>query len=156
MEKLAFDPKGVVKHGLVYTALSRVKDMKFLYLLNRLEKKNFSLSPTIAAEIERLQKTHEWNFQYGLSSIPNRNHILVCSLNTHSLHLHSDEVTNDNELMQSDILFLQETRLHLPPNENKIKDNYNSLTTFSIHGILTLIETNIFISKSKNYTKKIN
>ena len=154
MEKLAFDPKGVVKYGLVYTALSRVKDMKFIYFLNRLEKNNFSLSPTIAAEIERLQKTRAWNFQYGLRSIPNQNHILVFSLNTRSLHLHSDEVTNDNELMQSDILFLQETHLHLPPNKNKIKDTYNSLTTFSVHGILTLIKKNIFILKSENYANK--
>ena len=56
--------------------------------------------------------------------------------------------------MQSDILFLQETQLHLPPNEKKIKDNYNSITTFSIHGILTLIRTNIPIVKSENYASK--
>ena len=143
MEKLEIDPKVVKKHGLVYIAISCVKEMKCLYLLNRLEKNNFSLSPTMAAEIERLQKTRAWHFQYGLRSIPNRNHILVCSLNTRSLHLHSDEVTNDNELMQSDILFLQETHLHLRPNENKIKDTYNNLTTFSVHGILTLIKKKI-------------
>ena len=143
MEKLVFDTKGVVKHRLVYTALYRVKDTKFLYLLNRLEKKNFSLSPTIATEIERLQKTRAWNFQYGLHSIPNRNHILVFSLNTCSLRLHCDEVTNNNELMQLDILLLQETHLHFPPNENKIKDNYNRLTTFSVHGVLTLIKKKI-------------
>ena len=93
--------------------------MKFLYLLNRLEKNNFSLCPAIAAEIDRLQKTCAWDFQYGLNSIPNRNHFLVCSLNTRNLHLHSDSVTNDNEMMQSDILFLQETHLNLPPNEEK-------------------------------------
>ena len=113
--------------------------MKFLYLLNRLEKNNFSLFPAIAVEIDRIQKTRSWHFQYGLNSIPNRNHFLICSLNTRSLCFHSDSVTNDNELMQSDILFLQETHLHLPPNENKIKDNYNSLETFLVHDILTLI-----------------
>ena len=117
MKKLAFDPKAVKKHGLVYTALSRFKDMKFLYLLNRLEKNNFSLCPAIAAEIDRLQKTCSWNFQYGLNSIPNKNHFLFCSFNTRSLCFHSDSVTNENELMQSDILFLQETHLHLAPNE---------------------------------------
>ena len=39
MEKLAFDPKEIQKHGIVYIALFHVKDIKFLYLLNKVEKK---------------------------------------------------------------------------------------------------------------------
>ena len=129
--------------------------MKFIYLLNRLEKNNFSLCPAIAAKIDKLQKTRSWNFQHGLNSIPNRKHFLVCSLNIRSLCLHSDSVTNDNELMQSNNFFLQETQLHLAPDkEKKIKHNCNWITTFFVHDILNLIKINISILKSENYANK--
>ena len=36
----------------------------------------------------------------------------------------------------------------------KIKDNYNCITLFYVHGILTLIKTNISILKSENYVNK--
>ena len=55
MEKLAFDPKGVRKHRLVYTALSCVKDIKSLYLLNKLERSNFSLNEKVAIELNTLR-----------------------------------------------------------------------------------------------------
>ena len=39
MDRLAFDPKGIRRHGLIYTALSRVKYINCLYLLNKLDEK---------------------------------------------------------------------------------------------------------------------
>ena len=40
-DKLAFDPTGITTHGLVYTALSRVKSIESVYLLNEFTHKNF-------------------------------------------------------------------------------------------------------------------
>jgi hypothetical protein len=41
LDSVAFDPSGIRKHGLVFTTLSRVKNMESLYLLNPLTHKNF-------------------------------------------------------------------------------------------------------------------
>ena len=62
MEGLEFDPKGVKKHGLVYTDLSRVKHIECLYLLNKLEESNFCICPKVAIEMERMQKNSPLQF----------------------------------------------------------------------------------------------
>ena len=41
LDQIAFDPTGVTKHGLVYTALSRVRTIDSLYLINKLTQQNF-------------------------------------------------------------------------------------------------------------------
>ena len=53
LDYLAFDPTGVYKHGLIYTALSRIKK-KNLYLLQPLQMKNFQVDPNVSIEMNRL------------------------------------------------------------------------------------------------------
>ena len=42
MDDLTFDPNGIKQHGLVHIALSCVRDINNLYLLNKLEQKNYA------------------------------------------------------------------------------------------------------------------
>ena len=56
LDNVAFDPSGIRKHGLGYIALSRVRNIQSLYLLNALTKDNFRVKLKIASEMERLQK----------------------------------------------------------------------------------------------------
>ena len=42
MDTLAFEPTGIRTHGLVYTALLRVRDQASLYILNNLHNSNKS------------------------------------------------------------------------------------------------------------------
>ena len=41
MDKLAVDPIGIKQHRLIYTALSRIRNVSSLYLLHELHPKNF-------------------------------------------------------------------------------------------------------------------
>ena len=82
MEKLAFDPKGIRRHGRVCTSLSHVKDIKSLYILNKLNQNNFTICQAIPIEINRLETDAYWQFQYGLHSIENYSDLIICSLNT--------------------------------------------------------------------------
>ena len=47
LEKMAFDPSGISQHGLIYTTLSRVRNINALYILQRLTKKNFNVNKKI-------------------------------------------------------------------------------------------------------------
>jgi hypothetical protein len=58
LDYLAFDPIGVYRHGLIYTALSRIK--RKLYLLQHLQMKNFQVDPNVSIEMNRLRMTTRW------------------------------------------------------------------------------------------------
>jgi len=82
MNMLAFDPKGVKQHGLVYTTLSRVTNIQSLCLVTRLHQTNFSCCKKVLLEVDRLRKNAKYELQYGLTAIVNENCFLICSLNT--------------------------------------------------------------------------
>lgn len=69
MDRLDFDPKGVRKHGLVYIALSHVKDIKSLYLLNKLEHIKLSLSDKVVIELQILRESASYQLEYNLYSV---------------------------------------------------------------------------------------
>lgn len=79
MDRLAFDPNGVRKHGLVYITLYHVKDIKSLYFLNKLEHIKFSLSDKVVVELQRLR-------------------VLLISLNI--THIQLKQMTIDNILIE--------------------------------------------------------
>ena len=62
MDRLAFDPHGIHRHGLVYIALSRVRNIKSLYLINKLQSTNFKISQKVVCEMERLRKQSCYRF----------------------------------------------------------------------------------------------
>ena len=82
MNKLAFDPQGVKQHGLVYTTLSRVTNIRSLYLITKLQLGNFSPCAKFCLEIHRLQQNDQYELQFGFQAIAKENYLLICSLNT--------------------------------------------------------------------------
>lgn len=62
MGKLAFEPKCIRQHGLVYISLFHVKDIKSLYLLNKLGHSNISFNDKVAIELN----IHRQNASYEL------------------------------------------------------------------------------------------
>jgi exonuclease III len=154
LEKVAFDPKGVTRHGLVYTALSRVKTIECLYLVNKLEQKNFTVSSKVLVESTRLIKDASLQFQYGLKSIPCNQHLIICSLNTRSMVLHIEDIAHDTELLESHILCLQETHLHSPPMHTIFANQYTCIATYSVHGLVIAVKKGIPILQTATYNEK--
>ena len=60
LEKMAFDPSGISQHGLIYTTLSRVRNINALYILQRLTTKNFNVNKKISDEMTRLETFASW------------------------------------------------------------------------------------------------
>ena len=60
LDNLAFDPLGIRRHGLVYTTLSRVRNIESLYFLSPLKKQNFQIRHKIPVEMESLHKNAKW------------------------------------------------------------------------------------------------
>ena len=52
LDGLAFDPIGIITHGLVYTALSQVKTMDSLYLIQKLSQENFYVNKKVVIEMK--------------------------------------------------------------------------------------------------------
>jgi ATP-dependent exoDNAse (exonuclease V) alpha subunit len=55
LDSVAFDHAGIRIHGLVYTAMSRVKSIDSLYLLSALTKDNFKVKHKVDIEMQRLR-----------------------------------------------------------------------------------------------------
>ena len=60
MDTLAFEPTGIRTHGLIYTALSRIRDPANLYILNKLQSKQIKVDTNVLAEVKRLQTSAKW------------------------------------------------------------------------------------------------
>ena len=52
LDRLAFNPINIRAHGLVYTALSRVKSMDSLFLVHKLSQQNFSVNKKLTTEMK--------------------------------------------------------------------------------------------------------
>jgi len=96
-----FDPKGVRQHGRVYTSLSRVKDIKCLYLINKLEQRKFSLSNKVVNELQRIKQNASYELEYNLRSTKAIDKLTTCSLNTRSFLLHLEDIVFDYDLMNA-------------------------------------------------------
>ena len=140
MERLEFDPNGVTRHDLVYTALSRVRNIDCLYLVNKLMQKKIVISPKVLAKLERLEKKRKLDLQHGLNSIPTHEFLVIAILNTHILVLHNHDVACDIDLMQDIILCLQETHMQKPPTTTFFPDSFILITKYSLHGRVTMVE----------------
>lgn len=51
LDRLAFDPRQVTKHGLIYTTLSKIRSNEQLYLLFPLCSRNFHVDFIVAEEM---------------------------------------------------------------------------------------------------------
>lgn len=150
LDKLAFDPTGMTQHGLVYTALSRVKTIDSLYLLSKLSHKNFHVKDKVLNEMTRLTTIATWELKFGKKISNNKNVLSIATLNTRSLYAHISDVVHHTDLMDNMILCFQETHLQAPPT-NKQFFAFNFAIAHCIHGILTCIEKKITIQATKTF-----
>lgn len=95
MEAMAFDPAGVRQHGLTYTTLSRTKTIDSLFLLKPLTSKKFKIKDRIHLEMSHLQSSAQWKFENDDTCSHNTPSMLLCTLNTHSLKPHINDITNN-------------------------------------------------------------
>jgi len=154
MDRLAFEPNGVIKHGLVYTTLSHVKDIKSPYLLSELQQSNFSVFGKFVLEMERLINKSHYRLEYSLDSMPRKKCFLICSLNTWSLSLHIEHIAHDNEIMNVHAIRLQETHKYSHQKATALTANYANISMFHLHGISTYYKKTVVLHRSFNYTTK--
>jgi exonuclease III len=150
LDSVAFDPAGIRIHGLVYTALSRVRNIESLYLLNPLKMDNFKVKQKIDTEMQRLRTIAKWNLAYDFESIKSSTNISILTLNTRSLHAHMNDILNDYDTMQSDILCLQETYMTLSM-QNQQFPSFNCISSCTKHGVMTLVKKHLPILEHMHY-----
>jgi exonuclease III len=150
LDSVAFDPTGIRIHGLVYTALSRVRNIESLYLLNALKMDNFKVKQKIDIEMQRLRSTAKWDLACDLESKKSTTSISILTLNTRSLHAHMNDILNDYDTMQSDILCLQETYMTLSM-QNQQFPSFNCISSCTKYGVMTLVKKHLPILEHMHY-----
>ena len=149
MDSLAFEPKKIRTHGLIYTALSRVRDPNNLYILSELHKEQIKVDTTVLEEIKRLHTCARWiSLHRQMKRLP-KNTIKIQSLNTVSLSAHIENIKADENIMASHILTLQETRIlpHVQYELNKMTQT----ATYGDHGIIVYTHEDVNIFSTKVY-----
>jgi exonuclease III len=150
LDNVAFDPTGIRIHGLVYTTLSRVRNIESLYLLNALKMDNFKVKQKIDIEMQRLRSTAKWELSCDLDSKKSSTSISILTLNTRSLHSHMDDILNGYDTMQSDILCLQETYMTLSM-QNQQFPSFNCISSCTKYGVMTLVKKHLLILEHMHY-----
>lgn len=152
LEKMAFDPSGISQHGLIYTTLSRVRNINALYILQRLTTKNFNVNKKISDEMTRLETFASWKLDLEQRAICNANvNVLsIGTLNTRNAVVHIDDIAHDTQLMNNMIICLQETHLSTRPNKNEFV-KFNIIVSYLNYGLLTCIRDDIQINATRNY-----
>jgi len=153
LDSFSFDPIGIQKHGFMYTTYSHVKNIESLYLLNALTHKKFRVKKKVDIEMQHLQSSEKWAVEYDSQSIQSESCILICSLNTHILNEHIDDIVNYYDTMQSDIFFLQETYMMMSM-ENEQFQNFNCISKCIEHGVMILVKKYIPILKYMHFEEQ--
>ena len=125
--------------------------MDSLFLVHKLSQQNFSVNKKVTTEMKQLLVHGSWKLDYVHSSITCSNKISIVNLKTRSLYAHIDDILQDEDLMNSMIIYFQETRTDFPPKKNKIL-KYNFNTTYSVHGVFSCIDKNISIISTKSFS----
>ena len=139
LSNLAFDPKHIHSHGLVYNALSRIKDPKNLYILDKLTHSQIKVDKIVLEEINRLKTTSPWECTNQALESYNLTHFILQTLNTVSFKKHKKDIEADRSLMASDIICLQETGSLC--NDSEIRD-FKIASLFQTHGVAILYNNN--------------
>ncbi len=101
----------MTKHGLTYTALSKVRSKKNWYFIFLLLNNFVQVAHLVQEKMFRLRT----NAQYKLDIVVLKSYcsifLIVESFNVHSLTLHFEDVLTNPNLLASHILCLNETRI---------------------------------------------
>ena len=149
MDSLAFEPKKIKTHGLVYTALSRVRDPSNLYILSDLHTNQIKVDTNVLEEVKRLQTNEKWiSLHKQIVALP-KHTIKIQSLNIVSLPAHIDNFKADKNLMASDILCLQET--HVRPHSRYELNEMSLIASYGDHGIAVYTHARVKILNIQTY-----
>jgi len=135
----------------VYTALSRVKTIDSLFLLNQLSRKNFHVAKKVSDEMVRIETNSLWTTTHIEKPMCSKNMLSISTLNTRSFRNHLDDIVHDEDLMQSMVICFQETYLDQAPKAIEL-DKFNFNIAHFVHGVLTCVDKSIDIKRTKNYS----
>ena len=114
--KCVIDLKSVFEGAQAYVMLSRIKELKQLYILEELPENKIYPIKKALDEITRLQEVSINNDPTSWDKESETNMTKISFLNTRSLVNKFDNITSDLSLQQSDIILLAET--WIPMNSN--------------------------------------
>lgn len=123
-----------MNRSLLYVALSRVTNLKGLYLIGKFEAPSppsANHAPTVEMQRMRLEAALIPQFQH-LRQVPD-GMIQIVSHNVQSLRAHAKTIERDQVFAKSNLLLLQETWLH--ENEKVVIENREEITRSHIGGV---------------------
>ena len=113
---LVVDITSVHQPGMAYVMLSRVCSLEQLHIVDELNVEKITVNDKVRQEALRMQKVSVNSNPCNWMN-PKTIGLKVCSFNTCSLRKHVEDVKSDPVLMQSDVLFVQETWLEASEEE---------------------------------------
>ena len=113
---LVVDITSVHQPGMAYVMLSRVCSLEQLHIVDKLDVEKITVNDKVRQEAQRMQKVSVNRNPCNWMN-PKTIGLKVCSFNTCSLRKHVEDVKTDGVLMQSDVLFVQETWLEASEEE---------------------------------------
>ena len=113
---------------MAYVMLSRVHNIKQIYILNRFNENKIFTDKDAIAEMVRL-RLQSWNENPGPWMICDSKSVKIASVNCAGLQPHLQYIQNDDRLLRADVIHLQETCLK--PDDTRDRDhlsivNYHS------------------------------
>jgi hypothetical protein len=155
LDDVVFYPSGVNKHGLAYTALSRIRTKEKLYLLTPLTTLNFQVDISVLDAMNKLTTNSKWNLSISILKPMCRSHIIKQSININSLQKHHLNYKSDHSMQTSHILCFQETKINPANNIGKYIDTsrYNYIHNYDKHGILMMYKHQMICA---SYKTRIN
>lgn len=149
---------------LHYVALSRVKSLKGLQILNWNELA-LSVDSQVDQEMDRLNKDSQLHLCYEpLESVCSVSHFKLAFNNCRSLHLHFDDVKHDKGVLSAHVFALAETRLcetdcnsdYAIEGFRLIRNDQNrgNMQTRPAHGLAVYIKEGSSVNSELCYTSK--
>jgi hypothetical protein len=152
---MVFNSCGINKHGLGYTALSRIRTKEKLYLLTPLTTSNFQVETSVLDEMKRLTSNSRWNLSIPILKTIRCSHTIIQSININSLQKHHLDYKSDHSMQISHVLCFQETKINQANNIGKYIDTsrYNCIHNYDKHGILMMYEQQMICA---SYQTRVN
>ena len=107
---LVIDVTSVFQPGMAYVMFSRVQSLDQLYIVNAMDPVKITVNDKVTEEAQRMDRVSINRNPCNWMN-PKTPGLKVASFNTCSLRKHMEDIRSDPMLMQSDILFLEETWL---------------------------------------------
>ena len=108
---MVVDVTSVHQPGMAYVMLSRVQSIEQLHIIEKLDPLKITVNDKVIKEARRMNRVSINQNPCDWMKNTETPKLKVCSFNTCSLRKHIEDIRTDPVLMQSDILFVQETWL---------------------------------------------